>query len=309
MSPFESIQRSITRNLVVNLLLTAFALVLVAGVSYYFLKASSYEKLASAAEALSRSEEKLKANARRLEEANRLKDLFTDIVRHDLMSAVAAVKGYSGILAEGEADRSRKELFSSMEGSLLKLRDLIESAATISKIQEGAFETKELDAAAMLGRAMDRVVPAADERGVSLDVSAPGELVFEASPLLEEVFVNILSNAVKYSPEGGTVNVMLRGGGDGLVIIVSDRGEGIPDEHKERVFERLERLDKSGIKGSGLGLAIVRRIVRLHGGTVAVTDNPGGGAVFTVRIPPGEEGLAPALRLTERDQGRGSGTK
>ncbi len=103
--------------------------------------------------------------------------------------------------------------------------------------------------------------------------------------MIAEVFANLISNAVKYGPPAGTVAVEVHDAGDRWRVSVADRGEGVPDAYKERVFDRFERLAKEGVKGTGLGLAIAKRIIDLHGGQIAVRDNPGGGAMFEVMLP------------------------
>ena len=103
--------------------------------------------------------------------------------------------------------------------------------------------------------------------------------------MVEDVFENLLSNAAKYGPEGGTVWIRVDDDSTRWRVSVTDSGEGIPDADKEKVFLRFERLRKEGVKGSGLGLAIARRIVDLHGGRIWVEDAPARGARFCVTIP------------------------
>ena len=102
--------------------------------------------------------------------------------------------------------------------------------------------------------------------------------------MIEDVFENLISNAFKYGAADGTIRIDVRDDGDRWRVSVADEGEGIPDEAKQKVFERFERLRKEGVKGIGLGLAIAKRIVDLHGGRIWVEDNPGGGAVFCVLL-------------------------
>jgi len=103
--------------------------------------------------------------------------------------------------------------------------------------------------------------------------------------MIEDVFLNLISNTIKYSPFGSRIELDIQERGDRWVVSVKDFGEGIPEENKKKLFSRFERLGKEGIKGMGLGLAIAQRIVDLHGGHIWVEDNPDGGSIFYVSLP------------------------
>ena len=103
--------------------------------------------------------------------------------------------------------------------------------------------------------------------------------------MIEEVFVNILSNAIKYSPLESKIIVDILDAGENWKVTVTDFGEGVLDEHKMSLFDRFQRVNKLAVKGSGLGLAIVKRIIKLHGGDVGIEDKPSGvGSVFWVTV-------------------------
>ena len=106
-----------------------------------------------------------------------------------------------------------------------------------------------------------------------------------ANKIIEDVFANLISNAIKYASQGKRVVVDGKERHDLWTIRVVDFGAGIKDADKKLVFERFQRRNKMGVKGSGLGLAIARKIVELHKGRIWVEDNPEGGAVFIVEIP------------------------
>lgn len=140
---------------------------------------------------------------------------------------------------------------------------------------------------AHLSAVIERLLPAAEEKSMTVVFEPKGEAPAYVSPLIEDVFENLISNALKYSPAETRIIVDIDSIGEELLVSVADQGDGIPDQFKEAVFERFKRGKQKGVKGSGLGLAIARRIVRFHGGRIWVEDAPEGGSVFFVRVPKG----------------------
>jgi PAS domain S-box-containing protein len=233
-----------------------------------------------------RIEQELRSYATQLEEATRLKDLFADILRHDLLSPAATLRMSIDLLAKNESSPAAIRLLGKMSRSCARLTDLIEHAAKYAKIS--TLEQLELDTLD-LRRVLQDVIADFQEtlREDGLRSSLPSliELPVRANPLVSEVFANLVSNALKYGPEGGTVTVDVEDAGEHWVVAVADCGEGIRDEDKERIFTRFERLEREGVKGTGLGLAIAKHIVELHRGKIWVEDKPGGGCVFRVSLP------------------------
>jgi two-component system OmpR family sensor kinase len=139
-----------------------------------------------------------------------------------------------------------------------------------------------------LARAFERM---AAEKGVRLetrvDASAPTRLVLDMDLIRNEALGNLVANAIKFVPEGGLVRLDVSGEGDAVVFRITDDGPGVPTEHRPHVFEKYFQVERSRAMGSGLGLAIVRNVVELHGGSVALVDAPGPGAVFEIRLPIG----------------------
>jgi signal transduction histidine kinase len=170
--------------------------------------------------------------------------------------------------------------------SCTKLIDLIEGAAKYAKLSTAqGIDFADLDLGASLREVVADFETRGRERGLRILLDAPGVYPARANPMIQDVFENLLSNAAKYGPEGGTVWVRVDEDGTRWRVSVTDSGEGIPDADKEKVFNRFERLRKEGVKGTGLGLAIARRIVDLHAGRIWVEDAPARGARFCVTIP------------------------
>ncbi len=232
------------------------------------------------------TEEKMKKYAKELEEANQLKDLFTDIIRHDLLNPVTVIKGLSEILLEDESLNKNRKSVETIIKNVGKLEEMIQSAATLAKVEAvDKLDFEERNLCEILRKAISDFIPMFRNKGMSVEFLGEAKCIAEVNPHIEEIFSNLLSNAAKYSPENTRVTVGIKGDGEEWIVSVKDRGNRIPDEYKEIIFERFKRIEKRGVKGTGLGLSIVKRIVDIHKGKVWVEDNPEGGNIFLVKIP------------------------
>ena len=227
-------------------------------------------------------------NAKLLEtikKSSELQKLFTSILSHDLKNPLTVIKGYAELIKMRE-DEKIKEYVREMEKSIKKMIDLVTNAEFYSKLQEKAymkkFEKKYLEE--IIKETLKELEEKSKEKNVETIYKAKGRYPVDANPILEDVFLNLIDNAIKYSPENGKIEIDIEDRGDEWRISIKDWGEGVPDELKEAIFERFERGDVD-VKGSGLGLAIVKKIVDLHGGKAWVENNPEGGSIFFVEIP------------------------
>ena len=217
-----------------------------------------------------------------------LKNLLVDILGHDLLNSIGVIKGVSEILGEDSDLSGKKKEIGIIRRNAEKLEDIVKTATKygeVESIEEIDFE--QLDITSIIEKGVNDLKPEADKKNITIENEIKGKLVIKAAPLIEEVFHNIISNAIKYSPANSKVSISGRQLGDTLSIRVTDQGSGVEDKYKERIFQRFERGGKKGIHGLGLGLAIVKRIVDLHNGNVWVEDNPEGGSVFVTEIPRG----------------------
>lgn len=234
-------------------------------------------------------EEKVRKRTEQLEQSNKLKDLFISIMDHDIKNNLTSVLGYSSLLKSGEVGPSRNygEI---INREAVKINDLISEARVFSGLQDPDLKKnfQRLD----LGEIIESVVPSlrakAGRRGLTLAVDVPvGRFFFDGLLLANDIFMNLIDNAIKYAEKKSTIDVYIEESPGKFVFCVRDRGKGIPDEYKSLVFNRFERIDsrkKEGIEGSGLGLAIVKALVALHRGRVWVEDDPAGGAIFKVEM-------------------------
>jgi signal transduction histidine kinase/CheY-like chemotaxis protein len=238
------------------------------------------------------------AHAARLdaERANRLKDEFLATLSHELRTPLNAILGWAQVLRQPGADA--EEVASGMEVIERNARlqaQLIEDLLDMSRIISGKIrlDLHPLDPAAVVDAAMETVRPAAAAKSIRLvkatETDVGGGTLRGDAARLQQVLWNLISNAVKFTPPGGSVTVTVRRDHDAVEFEVADTGEGIRAEFLPHLFERFRQADASTGRrhgGLGLGLAIAKQLVELHGGSVrAASDGEGAGATFTVRLP------------------------
>jgi two-component system phosphate regulon sensor histidine kinase PhoR len=217
---------------------------------------------------------------------------FISNVSHELKTPVTAIRIAAENLLEeglsGTAQGSAESLLRSVDRLALLLGDLSE----LSRIESGALNLvpEPLELAAFLETLAKDLQPRAALQGALLEVSveAPEGATILADPLrLHQVLENLVSNALKFSPPGGKVQLSVHLGAQGQTWEVKDQGPGIPEAEQARIFERFYRAQAAKAKpGTGLGLAIVKHLCRLMGGEVTVESSPGAGATFRVMLPP-----------------------
>lgn len=243
---------------------------------------------------------------RRLSDLDRLKTQFFANVSHELRTPLTLILGLTQRLAQapglGQEERHHLTTIERNGRILLKhVNDLLD----IAKLDAGKMgvEYRRLDLAGLIRQTASNFETLADGRAITLTVEAAGTLAAEADPeKLERVLTNLLSNALKFTPEGGRVRVRLHpslAGAGQAILDVADSGPGIAPEHRARVFERFYQVahpDTRSIGGTGLGLSIVKDFLTLHRGTIEIDQAPEGGALFRVRLPlrapPGTQVLA-----------------
>ena len=232
-----------------------------------------------------KSEGVSRERARDLEEAISLKELLTDILGHDLLSPATVIRCCADRLEEGETDPGRRAAWSMLQRNLSWLVQIVQNTARYShlaKIDELDFQ--DMDTLKIFREVVDRLNQGCREKGLEVEFSRSGACVASVNPMIEEVFLNVFSNAVKFSPEGGRIVIDIRDEETRWAFSVRDSGPGIPDEGREQIFNRFERLDKVFVKGQGLGLAISKKIMELHGGRIWAENAPEKGAVLFIEI-------------------------
>jgi signal transduction histidine kinase len=242
-------------------------------------------------EALLRREQDARAAA---EEANHAKDEFLAVLSHELRTPLNAVYGWARMLRMGElrSDRVDRAL-EAIERNANAQVQLIDDLLDVSRVVTGKMrlELRSVDPALVVEAALDAVRPAADAKaiGVRSTIDPSAGPVAGDPDRLRQVVWNLLMNAVKFTPRGGAISVLVQRVNEHVEIVVSDTGQGIAVDVLPFVFDRFRQADSSTTRlhsGLGLGLALVKHLVDLHGGTVTA-DSPGAGkgATFSVRLP------------------------
>src|SRR4051794_21112110 len=231
--------------------------------------------------------------ARELEIASGHKSEFLASMSHELRTPLNAVIGFSDVLLErmfGDLNERQEEYVRDIRDSGRHLLDLINEILDLSKVEAGRMELEPvaLSLPELLEHAMAlvRERAARQAQSVSLDVATGVGTVWADEIKLKQVVVNLLTNAVKFTPSGGSVTVVARVERDEVVVTVSDTGVGIAVEDQARIFAAFQRGDRrASVEGTGLGLTLSKRFVELHGGRIWVKSAPGEGSTFGFAIP------------------------
>ena len=252
------------------------------------------------------------------ERANRAKDEFLAILSHELRTPIGNVLLWAQLLASGKLDvANASAALTAIERSVTKQVRLIDDLLDVSRIASGKMrlEVAQVDVRNVLRAALDAAKPAAQAKDIALGEAIVGtdfRLSADANRL-EQVFANLLTNAIKFTPQGGEVEVRLERAYTHIDVSVRDTGEGIDPEFLPYIFQRFRQADSSAARrhgGLGLGLAIVKELVELHGGTIrAESEGQGRGATFSVSLPLAEAVDTPAEKVSLSDDADLSGTR
>ena len=230
-----------------------------------------------------------------LRELDRTKSDFLSTVSHELRTPLTSIAGYLEMLRDDEAGElapMQRSMLDVIARNSQRLRDLIEDLLTISRVESGAVRGQRVPTAleTLVEHAADALRPSAEQSGVKVDVIPPAQqaMVLGDPGQLERVVLNLVSNAVKFTPRGGRVQVTTEVRADEVSLQVTDTGIGIPQEEQAALFTRFFRATNASslsIPGTGLGLAIVHSLVGVHDGRIEVDSAPGRGTTVTVTLP------------------------
>lgn len=229
-----------------------------------------------------------------LERLERIRQDFVANVSHELRTPLTAIRGYAETLLDGGlGEPSQAEKFLRIiERHTQRMEKIVADLLLLSEMEspDRMLNRTPVSMEGLLSSAVDTFRPVAARKKQTLQVNVPAHLqtVSVDNQKIHQVLVNLISNAVSYTPEGGHIVIEAKASGQGIEVSIVDDGIGIPPEHLPRVFERFYRVDKSRSReegGTGLGLSIVRHIVNAHHGWVSVESEPGKGSRFSFFLP------------------------
>jgi two-component system sensor histidine kinase KdpD len=224
-------------------------------------------------------------------ETERLRSSLLSAVSHDLRTPLSVITGASSTLLESDAalePNIRRELLSSIFEESEWLNRLVANLLDMTRLEAGALELRKewQSVEEIVGAALARLSRQLKDHPVLTHLESDLPFVEMDDLLIQQVFVNLLENAVKYTPAGTPIEVSATADDKTIVVEVSDHGPGLPPSDLERVFEKFYRTsDSTKRPGAGLGLAICRGIIELHGGKIYAENRPDGGAVFRFTLP------------------------
>ncbi|MCC6578994.1 MAG: sensor histidine kinase KdpD [Phycisphaeraceae bacterium] len=232
-------------------------------------------------------------------QAERLRSSLLSAVSHDLRTPLAAIAGSaSAMLERNHDDATRHDLLRTIYEEADRLARLVDNLLHLTRIESGSLKVRKqwqpLDE--VVGSALHRVEPALRSRAIETSIPADLGLVPLDGLLIEQVLVNLLDNAAKYTPADSAVTVSARQTPDGVDVEIADRGPGLDEAERERVFDKFYRscrVSSDRGRGAGLGLAICRAIIQAHGGNIRALPRDGGGTRFVFTLP--MEGLPPRI--------------
>jgi two-component system phosphate regulon sensor histidine kinase PhoR len=227
-------------------------------------------------------------------EISKMKTDFVSHVSHELRTPLSSIKAYAELLVDGEAsdDKTRNEFYHIIQSEADRLSRLIDNILNISRIESGMTRINKKPVAlnGVLKQVLEVAMPSAREKQITLidqvspvffSVDADRDMIYQAA-------LNLVSNAIKYTPAGGTVKIGLNEADDEITVLVTDTGVGIPPDAMKHLFEKFFRVEqhKSLAKGSGLGLNLTRQIIEgIHKGRMIVTSEYGKGSTFGFALP------------------------
>lgn len=233
-----------------------------------------------------------------LAESERLYKTLLNSISHELRTPIAAITGAASSLLEpqtGERAETRTILIGEIQTAADRLNRLVENLLDMTRLESGLLKIKQdwCDVGDLINVTVERLKPQLARHEVIVDIAPNLPLVKMDFVLMEQALINLLHNAVTYTPPQTRVRVIAKTDGAQLVIVVADRGPGLSAEALDRVFDKFYRGPRARAGGVGLGLSITRGLIEAHGGTITAENRLNGGARFTIRLPLGTPPASP----------------
>jgi two-component system, OmpR family, sensor histidine kinase KdpD len=245
-------------------------------------------------------------HVRNLEESERLRNALFNSISHELRTPLSSIVGAVTSLTGDEnlySAEERAALLQTIEKGAMRMNRVVRNLLDMARLESGSFHLNAewCDLQDVVGVATAEFTEELEGRPLLIDAESGLPLIKADFELLVQVLANLIDNAIKYSPDGSEVRIMARSDADAVLLGVDDKGPGVPDEDKPRIFDKFYRLKAPGLeRGTGLGLSICRAIIEAHGGKITVDDLPAGGSRFLVMLP--VDRLAPEDLLRESEE-------
>jgi two-component system phosphate regulon sensor histidine kinase PhoR len=223
----------------------------------------------------------------------RIRKDFVANVSHELRTPLTSIKGYLEAFSEMEffLPADGKKFLSILQKQSERMENIVSDLLQLAKIESGQekLQLSPIPVKPFLEKTVSSLSPLAQKKNQTLDLHAPEDLILQADPdKLSRIMINLLENAIKYTPEKGKIVVGCHKKNGCIELFVKDNGIGIPPADQNRIFERFYRVDRARSRelgGTGLGLAIVKHLMEAHGGSIGVESYPNEGSTFTARFP------------------------
>lgn len=270
------------------------------------LKNEIYAEMTPLLERIDAQQTQLRQQNEELARAENLRRDFSANVSHEMKTPLQVISGYAELMMNDMVQPADRQRFCALiYEEAQSMRSLINDVLTISRLDEVGINGERMervDLHALAQIVAERLSSFAESNEVDIEVKGGPAYIMSAGTLAEEMVYNLVENGIRYNHPGGSVTVDVHGGPHGVDMTVSDTGPGVPDEYKEKIFERFFRLEKSRSKatgGTGLGLAIVKHAVQFHGGMITVESEMGKGTSFVLKFPSAHPIAKPAAQLEQ----------
>ncbi|MFC0524367.1 sensor histidine kinase [Pontibacillus salicampi] len=227
-----------------------------------------------------------------LGELEQMRHQFVSNVSHEIQSPLTSIQGFAKAIKDDVItdDEERKEYLAIIEHESRRLSSLSQNLLKLASLDSDhpPFHPETYQMDEQLRRVVAALEPQWNAKGLNMNLDLESVVYYGDQDQMEQVWINLLTNAIRYSPADGTVSIVTHFVGDEVTVSIIDSGEGIPEEEQGRIFERFYKVDKARSRnagGNGLGLSIAKKIVLLHRGYITVESQQGKGAVFRVTLP------------------------
>jgi signal transduction histidine kinase len=228
-------------------------------------------------------------------EIDRMKSEFLSMAAHELRTPMTSIKGYSDMLLmglAGECDERQKQFLDTIKGNVDRVLDMVNEFSEISHLESGALklDAKPLHMDDLVSEVVVSLRPQIEAKEINLTVEVPPDSpeVWGDRTRVIQILTNLVTNAYKYTPDGGRIAITAQWIEDSMQVDVADTGIGIAPQDQEKLFTRFFRADHPGVRrvaGTGLGLSITKSIVEMHGGRIWVKSQLGEGSTFSFTLP------------------------